>query len=95
MLSPWTAWSSYWPLPSPSTPLQQCLTISAWLVSIVGVLFPLLLLHRMERSARLSAAGVATGRHGGKQRFFLNLYACGVCVWSAASIALQPLPDPG
>ena len=59
LLSPGTALANRWPLSGPAAPHQQCLILNAWTLLSVGVLLPLAMLHRMERLARLSAAGVA------------------------------------
>ena len=88
LLSPGTALANRWPLSGPAAPHQQCLILNAWTLLSVGVLLPLAMLHRMERLARLSAAGVAAGKGEGKRWWVLTLFVCGLHVWSMACIVL-------
>ena len=86
LLSPGATWANRWPQSGPVTPQRQCLILHAWTLLIVGVLFPLLLLHRMERMARLSAAGVVSSKGDRKRWWFLTFFLLGMHVWSAACI---------
>ena len=81
----------------PLSPLQQCLALNAWTVLVLGMLLPLLVLHRMEQPLRLSLrqqpgpahAAERQQHHGGSlARRVVGFLSCDFVAWIAIA-ALQ------